>query len=443
MTIRLIGSSLLRGQGDGTAPSTVRSGGGTAGHPGRLRVYTPSTIPWSAPEIVNSGRGQYEWLDIPKDPDWWPDLVDEYTRDPIAWKIVEPSKGVYDFTVIEDFLAAAEARGGKFGFRVMPMLWITDTPLAPSWVPMTTGGGGTYPSWNDPTYVDSWVNLVTAIGNRFNGDPRLWFMDISGGGAFGEYYWDTSWGPDITPANALTIAQAAQSAFSDSFVLAPGIGPFMDNAIALGSNVGWRYDFAGCMEISTVPATENAWKTAPVVLEWCHNNTWTGATAVANVRELHASSVSSGNHLTRYAEMTPDDQALFIEAMKRAGFRYSLEYVGWPFTINSGEPTQLAVGITNYGSAPTYDVWRVELVLRAPGRTEWTVDLGIDLRTALSDGLAAMKLSTVHLPDGLSGNVAVWVRIVDTRSYLDPMRLATSGRDATGAYPAGSIYITP
>ena len=149
-------------------------------------AFAAAPVPLSDPEIVNSGRGEYLWLAQPKDPAWWPDLIDEYARDAIAWKTVEPSQGVYDFTVIEQRLAAAAARGGRFGFRVMPMLGIDETRLAPSWVPMTTVNGHTYPAWNNASYITAWTNLVTAIGTHFNGDPRLWFMDISGAGTGGE-----------------------------------------------------------------------------------------------------------------------------------------------------------------------------------------------------------------------------------------------------------------
>ena len=90
-------------------------------------AFAAAPVPLSDPEIVNSGRGEYLWLAQPKDPAWWPDLIDEYARDAIAWKTVEPSQGVYDFTVIEQRLAAAAARGGRFGFRVMPMLGIDET----------------------------------------------------------------------------------------------------------------------------------------------------------------------------------------------------------------------------------------------------------------------------------------------------------------------------
>ena len=40
-------------------------------------AFAAAPVPLSDPEIVNSGRGEYLWLAQPKDPAWWPDLIDE------------------------------------------------------------------------------------------------------------------------------------------------------------------------------------------------------------------------------------------------------------------------------------------------------------------------------------------------------------------------------
>ena len=407
--------------------------------------FSATQVPLSDPEIVNSGRGEYLWLAQPKDPAWWPDLIDEYARDAIAWKTIEPSQGVYDFTVIEQRLAAAAARGGRFGFRVMPMLGIDETRLAPSWVPMTTANGHTYPSWDSAAYINSWTSLVTAIGAHFNGDPRLWFMDISGAGTWGEYAWDDAWGPFMSTANAATIAQAAVSAFPNSTLLAPALRPYQDNAFALSPRVGYRFDYAGCMELTMDgnPPVENQWKTAPVILEWGPNPAaWSTQTAWNNVRDLHASSVSSGNHPTKYAAMNATDQGLFTDAIKRSGHRYSLTSLTLGTSPAAAETMTVTTSWANAGSAPTYDQWRVDLVLRkAGGATEWATQLTGDLRTNLGRGSTATWSSQVTPPTGMSGWYDIGVRAVDTRGYLAPLRLATPGRDATGAHFVGTAYV--
>ena len=406
--------------------------------------FTPATIPFTDPELVNPGRGEYLWQQQPKDPAWWPDLVDEYTRDAIAWTTVEPTQGVYDFTVIEQRLAAAAARGGRFGFRVMPMLGIDETRLAPSWVPMTTVNGHTYPDWNNPAYITAWTSLLTAIGDAFNGDPRLWFMDISGAGTWGEYTWDDAWGPFITDANANTIGQAAVSAFPDSTILAPALRPYMDSWFELSPRVGWRFDYGGCMELTLDgnPPIEHQWKTAPMVIEWGPNPAaWSSQTAWNNVRDLHASAVSSGNHPVKYADMTQADQALFVEAIKRSGYRYSLTSLTVD-DLAAEQSATVSTTWTNAGSAPTYESWRVDLVLRkADTGTEWSAPLTGDLRSNLGRDSTATWSSQVTPPAGMSGWYDVGVRVVDPRGYLPPMRLATAGRDTTGTHFIGTVHV--
>ena len=103
-------------------------------------AFAAAPVPLSDPEIVNSGRGEYLWLAQPKDPAWWPDLIDEYARDAIAWKTVEPSQGVYDFTVIEQRLAAAASQ-----VALVDDITLTDAA--------TTSSSGGEPSVSDLTAI--------------------------------------------------------------------------------------------------------------------------------------------------------------------------------------------------------------------------------------------------------------------------------------------------
>ena len=83
---------------------TPASGAGTAAEVVPLAQMKPKTlvlrakpIPLSAPEIANPMRGQYEWLGAAAQPQAWP-VRDVYYRDQVAWKRIEPSPGVYDFS---------------------------------------------------------------------------------------------------------------------------------------------------------------------------------------------------------------------------------------------------------------------------------------------------------------------------------------------------------
>lgn len=88
---------------------------------GSVAATNTVTLPQSTGTVANSGSGQYLWY-----PDDHPVQVggvsaarDSYARYP--WRQLEPVPGQYDFSEIDRQLAAAKARGGTFGFRVMPV----------------------------------------------------------------------------------------------------------------------------------------------------------------------------------------------------------------------------------------------------------------------------------------------------------------------------------
>ena len=96
-------------------------------------------------DLANPHRGQYRWLGSAPSPSTWP-ARDIYYRDQVYWGRLEPSKGVYDFTWIEDGLRRAGETKGKFGFRVMaycPGCWMNsraDFPkVTPSYLPLQSG----------------------------------------------------------------------------------------------------------------------------------------------------------------------------------------------------------------------------------------------------------------------------------------------------------------
>ncbi len=92
----------------------------------------------SEPEFGNAGRGVHQWMGLAAEPAGWP-TVDTYERDYLDWRILEPSQGSYNLSRVETVLAAAAAKGGRAGFRVMPFL-PGQAARVPSYVPKQAGG---------------------------------------------------------------------------------------------------------------------------------------------------------------------------------------------------------------------------------------------------------------------------------------------------------------
>lgn len=419
--------------------------GGTVGVTGPTS-YAPALIPLSDPEIPNSYRGQTEWLSQPLDPPGWPGL-DIYRRPDSAWKTIETSKGVYNWSSVDSAIAAAEAKGGRLSYRVMPMRDWGNGVSWPAYLPTLTRSGTSYPypDWNSAAYVQAWCGLVAAMGARYDKNPRLFSVDLSGWTMFGEHLWDTGYGPAITSANMRTIMEATRDAFPNTFVIAPawGLGtPAQDLMIPVfgaGGKWGHRYDNLGGTNVVqwmdySGNAWANQWKSGPVFGEWSFNNGSGAVTMDAglqNVQKLHVSSVSS----PRKDGAEPDivhnnlsaaDQQKRLTLLKTAGFRLSLTSVGLPATWEAGQQITVKTTWKNDGVAPTYDNWQVKLLV---GDTP--VTLPVDLRQVLPG--TKTFTSTVTAPTARGNTLAV--RMDDPAAYLAPLRLANTGRQADGRYP--------
>ena len=89
------------------------------------RTFAAAVIPFSATDLVNPKRGQYQDIGIPLYPQSatsgyppWPGTYDAGDR--FLWSQIQPaSADTYDFTSIDNEIAAAHAHNQRFHFRIM------------------------------------------------------------------------------------------------------------------------------------------------------------------------------------------------------------------------------------------------------------------------------------------------------------------------------------
>ena len=110
---------------------------------------------------------------------------------------LEPSEGNIQWSLIDDEIAAAKARGGRFGMRVMALcqgcadhMYMnaeTSIPddLANVVNPLIGAAPGDttnylIPDWNSDAYFSRLTELLTAIATRYKDDPHFaWLKNIS------------------------------------------------------------------------------------------------------------------------------------------------------------------------------------------------------------------------------------------------------------------------
>ncbi|MEI2818975.1 MAG: DUF4832 domain-containing protein [Marmoricola sp.] len=162
--------------------------------------------------------------------------------------------------------------------------------------------------------------------------------------------------------------------------------------------------------------------------------------ASAQVSQWHISTTSSRSMRLLYANMSSAQQAAYVAAGRNAGYRYQLKSVSLPYSIRQGVTYTPAITWAQTGSAPTYDPWRVRLVLRnGLGTQVWTGESALDLR-----GLAVgTKTDRPQMRvSGLTpGRYQLLVEVLDPSGYSAPMHLANTGRTSSGAYPVGWLRV--
>ena len=173
-------------------------------------TFQPTVLGSGAPVAANPLRGQYRWMGYTRQPVRRP-APDIYYRDQTYWGRLERTKGVYDFSYIENGLKADAGAKGKFGFRVLPTAraagWrlrddqVSFPPVTPTYLPIQPGTGrSTAPT---ATHLDrprleqrgvpvpAWERPVGRAGpSATRNDPRLGYVDVGGYGKYGEWWVD-------------------------------------------------------------------------------------------------------------------------------------------------------------------------------------------------------------------------------------------------------------
>ena len=125
-------------------------------------------------------------------------------------------------TGLEPHLVAAAARGHHGVVRIYLDYPTRESGLPPhleglvSCSPYAEHGGGCSPDYNDPDLLAAMLGLIDAFGERYDGDPRLGFVQVGLLGFWGEWhtYPHTDWCPSSDTQT--TILDACDGAFTNT-----------------------------------------------------------------------------------------------------------------------------------------------------------------------------------------------------------------------------------
>lgn len=409
-----------------------------------------AAIPFSATELVNPKRGQFQDINIPLYPSSktsthpaWPGTDDAGDR--FLWSQIQPtSADKYDFTVIDNEIAAAQAHNQRFHFRVMSFesccgYTAGDTVMGvPDWLHKTPEAttdyrymGKTYvvPNWNADAYLTPLEHLIAALGARYDHDERVEWFEFSGYGDWSENhigfiagnlgapgpsaddsvaqlgYYDQSKCQSITKASITRLVNATLAAFRDTQIIVLDDNPEITRQFLAASPtrpVGLRADCLGVYPPPQSWATDPGswyvqnndvvitallarWRTAPIVTEWC---TWQSGGETAYFQKAIKDTVNYHVSLVASNVIAPssDMYDMWARTTKYAGYRYAVTSVTLPAGAPSGSPLPLTVRWANRGTAPTYDNWQVIYEVRnSAGSVVESLQSALSLRSIVSE----------------------------------------------------------
>jgi hypothetical protein len=433
--------------------SIAQTGGATI-------TVTPTELPLDSAEIVNPMRGFYRWYGGEPIPQPHP-AYDHYAR--FGWRQLEPSRDQYDFSAIEQALQEAKNTGAKFAFRVMSVNEFTSPIEVPAYLKQEAGGanctyGGTkvwVPAWDSPQFLARAQALISALGARFDGDPRLSYYDMGIYGHWGEWHTD---GLCTSPANITTkraLVDIQIAAFPKTRILMNSGGKEVDAfiyALNKSPRVGVRVDslcspwFANQFTESPekLAAMQDRWKTAPIVTEFYSWNPSDLALCDQQVGEWHVAAIANG-HIGNWSNYSADQQAQIQLIGKHAGYRLVLNSLTYPATAMNNGLLTISSQWSNVGNTPVYEPFAVAFELRPKGQTTvvWSDLSRLDLGRFLPTIEPQQIDDQLYLPGRLPvGQYALSLVVRDKDWYRPPLSLAIAGADANGRYPLGEISIT-
>ncbi len=378
-----------------------------------------------------------------------------------SWRQLEPEEGQYDFESWEQEVWQHWVdRGMKVIFRVY--LDYPGRPVSvPQWlvdqgVELTEYeeyGGGWSPDYGNPLLLEKIKKLISALGERYDNDPRVGFLDVGILGHWGE--WHTY--PSENLFASASVQREVMNTFLQEFknkkmmlrypTLWTAKQPFgyRDDCFLTDTEgpEGW-YFFS---RIRSARA-EDAWKTQPFGGEFCGG----GAGAIEGtveqpdeclrlIREGHFSHLGPAGGAI--VAQNKEHQTTIDSMLRLMGYRFVLRQAELPEKVAAGENCQVILTVENTGVAPFYYPWPLAVIwLTGENEIEKIQTTEIDIRTWLP-GIHEVMM-TVGAPNPSTRSVyKVALRIPDPGGNGPAVRFANRGEEHEEAFILGSVTVEP
>ena len=414
--------------------------------------------------FANPGQGWMTMRRLPDGPGRFPYSV-AYFR--LNWEDVEPAEGQYNWHLIDESLEAWAKREVRIAFRIMTAnthsrgyycspKWLFDAgcksyDYVAGGADIASGGARITriePDYGDPLYLEKHGRFITALAERYDGNPHVEFLDIGSYGIWGE--WHTKH-PQPWPVRKQIIDM-----YLDGFRKTQLVSMSDDAealAYALSHGTGFRRDgvgspwheanWIGSKKYARVQGFADQWKRAPVVFEWYGPYDYLIERGWSFDRALEFMAANHVTFINDNVGKVPLEQMPKLEQIgRRAGYRFVLREISHPASTAPGEAVTVNMNWSNAGVGKLYR--RYPLVLYLLDSTGAAVcqqtQADIDVTSWLPGDRPVV--ATLQLPASLpSGQYTLGLALVDPVHEKPAIRLAIDAPHTDRLYRAGPLRV--
>lgn len=342
--------------------------------------------------------------------DDFPGLSVVYLR--VPWALLEPVEGKFNWALLDTPAQRWIAQGKRIALRVTcSENWMHYA--TPQWVRAAGAKGVDYewgrgpkaggPLWDpdflDPVFLEKLEHFLAAMAARYDGSPRVAFIDVGSFGMWGEGH--TGGSSRLTEPQTeaavrrhvdlhLRYFKRTLLAINDDVAGSEKPGrhfPITDYARERGLTL--RDD---SILVQPPPRSwyhaemaQDFWPDVPVILEHEHyggskeRGAWSGDRLIQSVEAYHASYMSI--HWWPREELA-ENQAAIARINRRLGYRLQLREISWPAEAALSAPFTVRTRWANAGVAPCYPggFWALTLKDSKGGIVSVNVNEAFDLK---------------------------------------------------------------
>lgn len=324
--------------------------------------------------LINPGKGFVQYWDF--DATYADQVSTGYSR--YDWSDIEPSAGVFNWSLIDSEIQKFKAAGKKFAFGIMcaNTARSMNTPdkgkyVTPKWV--FQGGAKsrtiqtTYwetnqlftqviPIWTDPVFLSKLNQFIAILGQRYNGNSDIAFIDIRSYGNWGEQHTYEIGGVALTANQLLTQhLQVYKKAFPNTQLITPwGTTDYNgDYDWAVQNGIGMRSD--GIFKYSNGSECTRAAGKAPSIFEYTANYAWITSEGLWSPDTLNKYiEIGKPSYIQFDNGMYAANKELYTRIANRVGYHFVLKSATIPVAIKNNTSYTIQTQVLNKGVTRIY-----------------------------------------------------------------------------------------